>query len=135
MDSTSSDASLFSDASCSDINSEDIFSDGQFSEGSDDEGYRTNPLSLPSKEQDFVAEEKIEKRAPISQPQEESTVNVTSTDPSPIDTKSMLDKWETKLAQKPEAVTSSKINNARESLSEMQTLEKRRKQIEEKMTK
>ena len=68
-----SDASLFSDASCSDINSEDVFSDGQFSEGSDDEGYRTNPLSLPSKEQDFLEEENIEKRAPIPQPREEST--------------------------------------------------------------
>lgn len=124
---------MFSDASCSDINSEDIFSDALFSEGSDDEGYRTNPLSLPSKE-DFFEEEKVEKRAPVPQTREKLTVIATSTGPSPIDTKSMLDKWETKLAQKPEAVTSSNINNARESLSELQTLEARRKQIEEKMS-
>lgn len=67
-----SDASLFSDASCSDINSEDIFSDALFSEGSDDEGYRTNPLSLPSKE-DFFEEEKVEKRAPVPQTREKLT--------------------------------------------------------------
>ena len=68
-----SDASLFSDASCSDINSEDIFSDASFSEGSDDEGYRTNPTSLPSKDQEDILrdqEEQMEKNQPPPQPQE-----------------------------------------------------------------